>query len=526
MSNDYTKITVLWVEDNPLISKGIVSNAPAIVFDGDEHEGLERFFDLRVLQHPEEIREYLALCRQVEDAEGIGALGSICGAVPEIVVFDYKLFGNLRINQVGEPHYPILYLEKTKPLREALNPSYSIVKHLNDKGSPAAVSEWFKRHYNEMDFVRAVYGNDIDKDVETAALEVYEDDEFGLFAGVEIVRRFREHACVGVPATANKEDRRSLHPISRYYEWLNEPEFTSALDRTSRGKKGWNSPLGDAVAILRNRIDDLARCGRVTLSYENLRAIRNSGSVLGTVLSLRSTFGLRRFALVALFIDKPAAEREKAASEWIDELIGTIAINDEEVEMALRASDELWNTFTSHFGDRLQISALEYRRDRGDDLSSEDLRRAQVLKDNFVDHTAGKLEKSLLTLLENAEERTVRLAALHLIATAAIAFAKIRKNAKFDRRFFYDDLDEDEVLNLLFPLAIWRKEDWLLPIHKKTDRDDQRRNLQGRMIRKLGVLAKGWWNPENWIERPERSLLRAIFFDDIDFHPAWFQVRD
>lgn len=319
----FTPINVLWIEDNPLWKRIPCSNLksengeqifesslddhfiPAIEFT-DELEGYEKFFNLNVLQHPEEIKEYLTLCLKVEDTLGAHSLGAVEGIVPELVVFDYKLSENIKINRSGADVFSMSYSKPTEPIRKYINPNFAIIKNfkveLND----------FKLHledpknngYDQNEFIRRI--NSPDKLTESEIEEIkskIKDDEFGLYGGIEIVKHFRQHICVGIPATANKADKKLLHPLSRHYEWLNENDLSTALDREERDNKTWNAILKDSVKQLRKRIISLVQSNKIVPQLTELLQLGSGIISAEKVFSFSSAYGMRHLPLEGLFMD-------------------------------------------------------------------------------------------------------------------------------------------------------------------------------------------------------------------------------
>ena len=82
-------INILWIEDNPRMAtpstiniEGEEFEIPDIVIDGET----EKNFTLKILQHPEEIREYLMMCNKVIANYGHTKLGLHPEIIPDIVV--------------------------------------------------------------------------------------------------------------------------------------------------------------------------------------------------------------------------------------------------------------------------------------------------------------------------------------------------------------------------------------------------------------------------------------------------------
>lgn len=555
MKNEvFTPINILWVEDNPLWHRAKCSDVtdekgerifdssldeeslPVISLTGElAGKGHEKNFNLKVLQHPEEIKEYFSLCLKVEDQYGSKALGNVEGVVPEMVVFDYKFYDNIKTNQSSTEKFPMSYSLPTQPIRKFVNPNFAILNKFAHAfpdfqlylESPKSSS------YDEYEFIERIYSPDeLDSKEKERKKEKILDDEFGLYAGIEIVKLFRHHACIGIPATANKAERKLLHPFSRFYEWLNQNDLSTALYREERGNKTWNSILKDGVKQLRKRIIALVQTGHITPSYEQLIKLSESNNTNG-IFSFTSAYGERHLPLEGLFIDKIQTVRE-----WASELIKVFSSKSDDVKEAIKVSDMLWETFCSEkFVKRIQLSDLTYRV-RSSKLTNYEKNKLKILRTEFIPKGKKLIENeiSIRTLIPNpkgkqaylrpAKNAIFRLAVLHLVTRATIAMNKCGEYAS-DREI-YRDLDAYEYFNILFPI-VNLKSDLILPMHGNPDKKKSLTDTNLRRLRERLEINEGknpdaeWHEFGRWLSDGEKILLRAIYFKDHNYYPSWLK---
>lgn len=543
MKNEiFTPINILWIEDNPLWHRGRCSEVknkkgesvfdssldeeflPVISLTG-EFVGLENFFNLKVLQHPEEIKEYFSLCLKIEDKYGFGTLGNIEGVVPEVVVFDYKLFENIKINKAGEENFPISYSRPNQPIREFINPNFAILDKFPDDLSEFDLHLENPKNsgYDEDEFIKRTYSPDNlnVEEIEEIKRRI-KNDEFGLYAGIQIVKLFRHHACVGIPATVNREIRKSLHPFSRFYEWLNQNDLSTALYREDRGDKTWNSILTDGMKQLRERIIVLVQSGKITPFYEQLNQLSDGNVPTERVFSLFSAYGERHLPLDGLFIDKT-----ETIEDWALKLIGVLPRNRDVINEAIKVGKKLWDVYVKQFGKRFDLSDYSFREK---ELKPNEEKRFKELKKELC-NKKGIIENecSIMTELPDAEylDPTVRLTPLYLVTKGAIEMNKCKKNAP--EREIYSDLNEYEYFNILFPKTMYgTPPNLLLPMHTegKTQKsyliNNKGKTFFGKLLDK-GSTGKGWIDFKEWSYKGERQLIRMIFVEDREYFPEWLK---
>lgn len=332
MSKTFTPITILLIEDNPaqegikskdLKSRGIdigdlndSIDVPGISFKKEENKNFHSLFALKILQHPEEIREFISNCLEKEDKEGPIALGNIAGIVPEIVEFDYKLWDNFQINSENKNikywsayqklrgHYnPNFLFNGEHHLQKRENENYTVkdfIERINKKNNATGKEPWYKKDEQQL-----------------------KDDELGLYAGVEVTRLFRNHVSVGIAATFNKDGVEKLHAFGKFYEWINDYDLGTMFSREERGNKDWDSVISAAVKQLQIRIKTQLQCNKVTINLTQLLAYAKEipTDQEKRIFTFQSAYGVRHLPLDGLFIDVEANKRDEAIETWVNDLL-------------------------------------------------------------------------------------------------------------------------------------------------------------------------------------------------------------
>lgn len=397
MSKTFTPITILLIEDNPaqegfkakdLKSRGINIgllddniDVPGICFIKEDSKELHSLFVLKVLQHPEEIKEYIANCLEKEDKEGSVALGKIEGIIPEIVEFDYKLSDNFQINSENKN---IKYWSSFKQLREYYNPNFLFggVLHLEKKEN---------QNYTVKDFIErlnpqknGVTGNEDWYKKDVADL-TNRDDELGLYAGVEITRLFRDHVCIGIPATFNFNLRERLHAFGKFYEWINEYDLGTMFSREERGSKDWDSVISAAVKQLRTRIEIQLLSNKILL---NLSQLLEYAETIPTkqedrIFTFQSAYGERHLPLDGLFIDVEKNEREASIKKWISTLLNNFKT--EAYKTSKDASTKLVEAYQAIpvIKNRIRLSELAVKLCNSETLDCTEKNEIEKLKAEF-----------------------------------------------------------------------------------------------------------------------------------------------
>jgi hypothetical protein len=264
-------INVLLIDDNPENYALTINNAyreggitklynvepenskiPVLFFDG-ERKGYEKFFSLKFLQAPIEIKEFISFSLEIEDKYTSRTLGNI-GTVPEIVIFDYHLRQSM-------DKYPLSTVPANKELLRLLNPNYALVDFLNsqdDNHENHHLTREINPSYSDSnEFVKNGYDN----------FNSY-NDNFGLFAGVEIMRMFRTHPCIGIPATFKGKD--DLHPDAYFFEWINDYDLGTMFNRAKRKLKDRTEIIAKSVEQMQKRIKFLILSNKITLDLNEV----------------------------------------------------------------------------------------------------------------------------------------------------------------------------------------------------------------------------------------------------------------
>lgn len=543
MSKTFAPITVLLIEDNPaqegikvadLKSRGIDIGSlgnnidvPGINFKEDANKELHNLFTLKVLQHPEEIKEYISNCLETEDKEGSVSLGSLVGAVPEIVEFDYKLSDNFKINEEGDKLQHMKYWSDFKKLREHYNPNFLF-------GSEQHLEKKENENYTEKDFIER-----INKVKETASgdeawykkdEQQLKDDELGLYAGVEITRLFRNHVCIGIPATFNKDGVEKLHAFGKFYEWMNEYDLGTMFSREERGKKDWDSVISAAVKQLRIRIETQIQIGKATPDYSQLCALAEGNISDERIFSFKTIYGKRDLPLDGLFIDvTDPTERNTKITEWASGILNILPVENAIIKKARETAKTLWDTYLNDFEDRIVLS--DYSSRNGSLNPTETAYFEEVRTKLGVSSTTGLIGKecSIQELLDKErgddKKNIIRLTFLIVVAQAIIELEKQRIESGFDEK--YRSFSKYEYVDLLFPKVNFNNT-VLLSMHIETDKDkhtDKQRSWLGSNMKtsESKVTKDNFVQIENWISKGEKEILKSFFYKDSEYFPQWFK---
>jgi hypothetical protein len=232
------RLTIFWIEDNPIQNNEDKVNG--IKYPKLLHSTL---FDYCIFQHPKQVEEYLSLVNALNGQANL--LAEKCqGVLPDIVVFDYKLVDAFANNNdalvyTNDNHYEFL---KSKSASHRIT---EVFPKLTDK----------TLFLDRSDVRDGLYMGDKFK-AEIKADKILPDDEFGLYCGITILREFKEHITVGVPATINKFEKSTMSYNSLFYEWVNSYDLKGAIERPVKidDVKNWSKILEFSVDLLRKRI--------------------------------------------------------------------------------------------------------------------------------------------------------------------------------------------------------------------------------------------------------------------------------
>lgn len=417
MENSQLKINVLWIEDNPAIDGLTVAElqnrdgvdfgglpdtilVPAIEFPVDSEKfDYHKYFNLQLLQHPEEIREYISMCLEVEDKRGPKALGNVNHVVPDIVPFDYKLSPNIKINIVSKETGSIKYTPITRKLREYYNPNYKLLYAFKDSLFEGKTLELDKvDEYDNADFIRKI-NRLLERNLEREKKDSInlQEDDMGLYAGVSITRQFRNHITVGLPVTANKDNIEILTAHAKYFEWLNEYDLGSMFRRSKKGSKKWSDIISEAVQQLRERIKVQVEAGKIQLDLTQMIKLSSGdfpkfGKDEERIFTFTSIYGTRHLPLDGLFIEKDAGEdRDSAIRIWANELIEILVekAGEKGTELkfyaqALEGVNTLWSAIGSQRAKlRFELSYLTHRK-KETELTEEETSQLSFLRAFFL----------------------------------------------------------------------------------------------------------------------------------------------
>lgn len=516
-----TPINILWIEDNPIIEKieeikGIKYPSFKVDYDG------EQFLSFKLFQHPEEVREYLCMLHRIEQEGQTEKLNEICpAALPDIVVFDYKLSDNL-----GGTHRSALQYNKKEHasfIRDC-SPSALLKETFADLLAEPTLfmdrDDVLLGNYSSDEFKRKI-GADTVQGV---------DDEFGLYCGLAIIRELKNYVTFGVPATLSKSDNNNISINSIFYEWLNSYDLREAIERPDKRDKSWNKIIDFTIPLLRKSILKKLESGKLQIDYKQLNAYSN-GHIPerenDRILSCYTAYGKREFPLDGLFITDVREKRDAAIQEWATTILKHLAIDNEIIKSAIENSDLLWKTYITGFEDRLMLS--EYRLREKELFPNEkkeygEIRLRLGMRNNST-QIPPKGEISIHTRLGNCKDNSViRLTLLHLVTRAAIEAAR----NSVDNHFYKEvSLHPNDYFNILYPIINY-KEDVILPIHMEDSekRDQAMASEKNWLKTKLNngdyaVPQKEIFDFKKWITKGEESILRSIFFNDKIFWPKW-----
>ena len=520
-------INILWIEDNPLISteskidSGETKlDAPSILLKNQK--GV--FFRLKILQHPEEIKEYLSLCNLVIEKRGQIALGKCEGVIPDIVVFDYMLANNFH----GQNPNSISYKEESKNVRELLNPNYSIAKVHSDLILTENLFSENAIGYTKTKFITSI-NNSQPVDV-NAELKKLGNDEFGLFAGVAIARFFKNHITCALPATYEKDRIDKLHPTAKYYEWLNKFDLGDALGRENRGSKSWKDIIEDGVELLKKHIKTQVSEGKIIISYSHLISLSENGLAASIEFNFSSAFGERVLPLDGLFLDEKKEIQNEKIKTWAAEILEKMPLTNGVIKKSIDLSTQLWNAYLNCFEDRMILSDYTYRLAG---LNNDENKYLIELKKRLdVDAKTGlildRLESSVKSLLKSEKDISVkRLTVLKTVTHAAIQLEKQRVESGMSEK--YAPLSNWEYFNILFP-KINLAGKLLLPMHYQSETDkssitetDRKWLFRNLTTNENKVAEANLFQFSSWISKGEKEVLKSIFYNEKMYHPEWLK---
>lgn len=435
-----SKITVFWIEDNP-----IIKNEETI--DGLKYPKFlhTENFNYFLFQHPKQVDEFLSMISEAAASSVTAYLAEKCpSALPDIVVFDYKLFdafsrNNNALQYANESHYAFL---KEKSASHRLKETFDYL---------------FKTKIlflDTEDVKNGRYMGDKFK-AEFKADNIQADDEFGLYCGITTIREFKEYITIGVPATINKVDKTTMSYNSLFYEWINSYDLKGAIERPAKEEemKDWSKILDFSAVLLRKRIETKIQIGKATPDYSQLNALAESKIPNERIFSFETIYGKRDLPLDGLFIDvTDIAEQNTKIAEWAKGILNKLPISNAIIKKADETTKTLWKAYIDFFEDRIVLSDYTIRSSSLNKVEQERLKGAKeklgVNSDNLIEQ-----ECSIQKLLEkekgNDKKSIIRLTFLMSTTKAAIKLEKQSRESKFDAKYYA--LTDEEYVNLLFP---------------------------------------------------------------------------
>lgn len=375
------KINVLWIEDNPIQEsvfvedllkrdpalKSIFPNElygnriPAIHFT-EEYAGCEKYFNLQVLQHPLENKDFITMCLRLEDRFGFDGFKKLSGVVPEVIAFDYHFGENITVNRGAGA---MDYFPSTKPLRQFINPNYRFVENqevMSAIGEPNFILERPEsENYTKEEFLMAISRVESYSDVQDKDEQDLITDDFGLLTAVEILRLFRGHTVVAMPTTFVKNQVENLSLHGKYFEWLNEHDYSVDFNRSNRGEKKWDLTLKDAMIALQKKLLNHLRLGKISVAFSHLNDLTKRPIPEQRIFQFESVYGRRQLPLDGLFFYVPKAQRDHAINEWAVSLSDMYAkqngVSYSDYKEAANQSEDLINAYATDLVDkRIELS--------------------------------------------------------------------------------------------------------------------------------------------------------------------------
>ncbi|WEK36469.1 MAG: hypothetical protein P0Y53_03065 [Candidatus Pseudobacter hemicellulosilyticus] len=377
------KINVLWIEDNPIQEslklKDLIDSdpalqklfpeelwgefIPAIQFEG-EAAGYEQYFNLQVLQHPIECKDFISACLQLEDRMGITAFNKLKGVLPEVIAFDYHFGEKIMVNQ---GRGAMSYHPRSRSLRQFINPNYRFLENKEIRSVmedllPFQLEQREAQNYTEIDFLMDISRVKSPANVREKDEKALVEDDFGLLTAIEVLRLFRAHTVVAMPATFVRDQIENLSLHGKFFEWLNEYDWSIDFNRAGRGKKKWDLTLKDAMIALQKKIANHLSLGKLFVSYSQLNELTKENLPQERVLAYRNAYGTKKLPLDGLFFYIPANDRDAAIREWATSLCKAYADSAGQVSFtlyqdAVEESGKLVNAFTAKLVDkRIELS--------------------------------------------------------------------------------------------------------------------------------------------------------------------------
>lgn len=341
------------------------------------------FFELKWIQKKEDLLLYKKLCRVIEDRFSATGLGSVEGAVPEIVLFDYALTGHEDANYLSE--------ENDKNILAQLVPNYKL-------------AQYWQKHQNETDLPTV----DKIKINSTQISEGLNDDNIGCIGGIIAVTQFRVHPCIGV-ATSRKTDANIQGRDVQFLEALvKEPnQFNFSLRGDALSNLNWKTLLSSAALLLRQRIESLLQSNKITLNLTQLLVYKDKipEELKNRIFTFQSAYGLRHLPLDGLFIDVEKNERDLAIIKWVSTLLNNF--NSVAYKTAMDTSTKLIKAYQSIpvVKNRIRLSELAVKLCNSETLDFTEKNEIEKLKTEF-----GINDTQIVNCIKNGDAENSNLA--------------------------------------------------------------------------------------------------------------------
>lgn len=549
------KITVFWIEDNPIQNNEEKINGksyPKLI-----HSDL---FTYCIFQHPKQVQEYLSLIHNLDTAS-LSLAVECQGALPDIVVFDYKLSEAFKTNTnalsyTDDDHYDFL---KSKSASHKLKSVFE--NTLNNE----------KLFLDDSDVRNGLYQKDKFK-AELKSSDILSDDEFGLYCGISIVREFKEYITVGVPATINKADKTTMSYNSIFYEWLNSYDLKGAIERPAKPDemKDWSKILDFSADLLRKRILTQMQIGKITVNLPQLLAWTTSNpseqqeiEQKKRLFTFESIYGVRHLPLDGLFIDKEEDNRDNAIKTWIKSILSTYHRNISTIDFAIKKYSVIYSIFQKHFTDRILLSYFSKKEQDIFELTSkitsssneEECNRLEaeiVNLTTFFTKNDNEYEEEYNRLKNEFEVIDGTITNISRLCSVQQVYSSFTGNNKRDfptqearllvlllvTRLWIDyqitneekplfQLENEDYYNVLHPVINTQK-GLVLLMHCEQGNpspSDYLDQFQKYIKRNLNIEPKEFWS-FNWIDDGEKKILNSFFQEqltELSNKPEWLK---
>jgi len=472
-SDGFDRIGILLIDDKPSGPRGLL--IPRALPDR-----YASWFDFRWLATPEECREFRDLSWLIAQNDPL-RLGTV-GWIPEILAVDYRLMEE-RLSVQDRTGLADLECGRE------LSPLPALRK---------AAASWSN----------AIVGGKIPH--RRSDLPEY----WGCFAGGLILATLADYPCAPVTITAyDLASQPGQSPDTEVFEWLMATQSGGLLQGRGQGQKGvtWDDIIKLGIDRLRQRIRALAQVGIIALRLDELARLASGNPQ--AVITLTSRYGTRRLPVQGLFIDDP-----KQAVSWAEKTL-QLLVTPGKWNALTEAWDHADGLLAKHdqenlVWERIELSNLLRRKEKGDALSPEDDQRLEALKGVFnavVTEVTNKKGKTLI----NGEIQNERLVAdiRHLQIddwtrkwTALIVMLKLLKRFAVGWRngMPFEEITEPEIYLALCPVA---RNPIILPFSEGSNRSIAT-HMQD-VDRKVGFRVKDVLSGRG-LAASERTLLKHV----------------